>query len=176
MKSAISKFQNSGLKKNIFFHLVLKLLSSLDFIIKIALLFIISILFFQNHVLKLIHKKLFCFTTGHLFIFRADIAITFLLFNISIGKLIIIQPSIYILASIVFGINIHGKLILALIASTIFHFSKTFTSAASKFVATIFSGIFVSSIFKSQNISVSFFSIFFHFKRPVLKSGSHILK
>jgi hypothetical protein len=40
------------------------------------------------------------------------------------------------------------------------------------FVATIFKGIIVSSIFLSQNISLNFASIFFHFKRPVFKSKS----
>jgi hypothetical protein len=72
------------------------------------------------------------------------------------------------------GTKIQGKLILALIASTISQESKTLVSAFSTFVAIIFNGIFVSSIFILPKTSLSFFSTLFHFKRPDLKSKSAI--
>ena len=49
---------------------------------------------------------------------------------------------------------------------------KILLSDFSIFVATIFKGIIVSSIFLSQNTSLNFASTFFHFKRPVFKSKS----
>jgi hypothetical protein len=111
-----------------------------------------------------------------LFILSAEIAIIFLLSSDSIGKFIIIPQSTYNSSLIFLGIKIHGKLILALIVSTISHLVNILELLVSKFVAIIFKGILVSSILIFQKISLNFFSTLFHFKSPVLKSKSHIDK
>ena len=70
----------------------------------------------------------------------------------SIGRFVVIQPSIYEYSHIFFGLKTHGRLKLALTASDNLPVVKTFLSHVSKQVATICSFMFRSSIITSQKI------------------------
>gem|GEM_PF-5555438 len=70
----------------------------------------------------------------------------------NIGKFAFNQPSIKLFQRYSNEVNIIGKLILALTASTILHFRKTILSQVFISVAIIFNLIFASSIFISQKI------------------------
>jgi len=81
--------------------------------------------------------------------------------NSKTGRFEINHQSIYFLEFISKLLNIIGKLMLALIASTIFQLVKTSFSQEYRFVAIILSGILASSILFSQNNSSNFLYIFF---------------
>jgi hypothetical protein len=84
--------------------------------------------------------------------FKAETQIIFFHFKTSIGRFVVIQPSIYEYSQISLGLNIHGRLKLALTASATLHEVNTSLFQVSTQVATICNFIDNSSILISQKI------------------------